>query len=267
MDRDISRKVWNNPFEGSVVGSGILSNNRKSHFHEWYITFWVIIICSDILYWSNITPICDPLTELDLRPNLTFYPIVRAFHRTFTTEDAYSSEHLVLSHFGTCMCSNVETNLSQTCLVPGLISFEHPSLLLFYFDRRTTVAGCIIINFIKKKSASLMRKNYPKRPLGAPRHSCQNSMIFPFVLSLPFQQVHCVICCWVAFTRYRMISLRLVILQATSCCFWIFVWWIWWSYGILRMVLVSEYKRILRIMRYTSKNLFLFSSIFNEMLL
>ena len=28
------------------------------------------------------------------------------------TEDAYSSGHLVLSHFGTCMCSNVETNLS-----------------------------------------------------------------------------------------------------------------------------------------------------------
>ena len=26
--------------------------------------------------------------------------------------DAYSSGHLVLSHFGTCMCSNVETNLS-----------------------------------------------------------------------------------------------------------------------------------------------------------
>ena len=39
--------------------------------------------------------------------------------------------HLVLSHFGTCMCSNVETNLSWTCLVSGLLSFEHPSVLLF----------------------------------------------------------------------------------------------------------------------------------------
>ena len=47
------------------------------------------------------------------------------------TEDAYSSGHLVLSHFGTCMCSNVETNLSWTCLVSGLLNFEHPSVLLF----------------------------------------------------------------------------------------------------------------------------------------
>ena len=46
-------------------------------------------------------------------------------------EDAYSSGHLVLSHYGTCKCSNVETNVSWTCLVSGLLSFEHPSVLLF----------------------------------------------------------------------------------------------------------------------------------------
>ena len=52
------------------------------------------------------------------------------------TEDAYSSGHLalshfvtcmcsnVVSHFGTCMCSNVETNLSWTCLVSGLFEFR-----------------------------------------------------------------------------------------------------------------------------------------------
>ena len=51
------------------------------------------------------------------------------------TEDAYSSGHLVLSHFGTCMCSNVETNLSWTCLVSGLLNFEHPSVLLFCLVR------------------------------------------------------------------------------------------------------------------------------------
>ena len=38
--------------------------------------------------------------------------------------DADSSEHLVLSHFGTCKCFNVETNISLTCLVSGLLSFE-----------------------------------------------------------------------------------------------------------------------------------------------
>ena len=44
---------------------------------------------------------------------------------------AYSSGHLVLSHFGTCKCSNVETNISWTYLVSGLLSFEHSSVLLF----------------------------------------------------------------------------------------------------------------------------------------
>ena len=55
-----------------------------------------------------------------LLPNLTFYLIVHGFHKTYTmyngfgmpTEDAYSSEHLFLSQFGTNICSNVETNLS-----------------------------------------------------------------------------------------------------------------------------------------------------------
>ena len=49
------------------------------------------------------------------------------------TGDTNSSGHLVLSHFGTCKCSYIETklNISWTCLVFGLLSFEHPSLLVF----------------------------------------------------------------------------------------------------------------------------------------
>ena len=40
----------------------------------------------------------------------------------------YLKISLVLAqfHFGTCMCSNVETNLSRTFLVSGPMSFEHP---------------------------------------------------------------------------------------------------------------------------------------------
>ena len=82
-----------------------------------------------------------PLLIWTLLPNLTFYLIVQGFHRTYATgaagmptEDAYSSGHLVLSHFGTCMCSNVETNLSWTCLDSGLLNFEHPSVLLFCLE-------------------------------------------------------------------------------------------------------------------------------------
>ena len=55
------------------------------------------------------------------------------------TGDADSSGHLVLSHFGTCMCSNVETTLSWTCLVSGLLNFEHPSVLLFCFAQLSRI--------------------------------------------------------------------------------------------------------------------------------
>ena len=59
------------------------------------------------------------------------------------TEDAYSSGHLILSHFGTCMSSNIETNLSWTCFVFGFLSFEYPSVLMFCFKREvlTDAAG------------------------------------------------------------------------------------------------------------------------------
>ena len=52
--------------------------------------------------------------------------------------DAYSSRHLVLSHSGTCKCSHVETYLSWTCLVSGLLSFEHPSVLLVLLKTDST---------------------------------------------------------------------------------------------------------------------------------
>ena len=60
------------------------------------------------------------------------------------TGDAYSSRHLVLSHFGTCMCSNVETNLSWTCLVSGLLNFEHHSVLLFCLVEDVVIVEILI---------------------------------------------------------------------------------------------------------------------------
>ena len=51
-----------------------------------------------------------------------------------STADAYSSDHLVLSHFGNCVCSYVETDLSETCF--WTLNFECPSVLLFYFGIR-----------------------------------------------------------------------------------------------------------------------------------
>ena len=73
----------------------------------------------------------DLITEFDFLPNCARFPENICNVCGMPTEDAYSSGHLVLSHFGTCMCSNVETNISWTCLVSGLLNFEHPSVLLF----------------------------------------------------------------------------------------------------------------------------------------
>ena len=73
----------------------------------------------------------DLITEFDFLPNCARFPLNICNGCGMPTEDAYSSGHLVLSHFGTCMCFNVETNLSWTCLVSGLLNFEHPSVLLF----------------------------------------------------------------------------------------------------------------------------------------
>ena len=67
-------------------------------------------------------------------PNCARFPLNICNGCGMQTEDAYSSEHLVLSQFGTCICSNVEANLSWTCLVSGLLNFEHPSVLLFCFQ-------------------------------------------------------------------------------------------------------------------------------------
>ena len=43
------------------------------------------------------------------------------------------TRHLVLCNFGTCICTYIETNLSQTCRFSGLLSLEYPLVLLFYF--------------------------------------------------------------------------------------------------------------------------------------
>ena len=194
----------------------------------------MMTIYSDTLHWSGITPILTLLLILTLLPNLTFYLIVRGFHRTFATGaacqqrtltppdtwscpiwdlqmffcwdhcysilhytslwhlsltwlftdfdviteymfpksicngcgmptgDAYSSGHLVLSHFGTCKCSNVETNISWTCLVSGLLSFEHPSVLLFLlFGDMATIKSTFVLCFLDCRIQSkIIRYNF-----------------------------------------------------------------------------------------------------------
>ena len=44
--------------ESSMVYTGIYSNNMKPPSPEYYMTFWSILHCSNILHWSDITQTC-----------------------------------------------------------------------------------------------------------------------------------------------------------------------------------------------------------------
>ena len=120
-----------------MVGTGILSNNMRPPSPECYMTFWMMTIYSDTLHWSGITPIFDPITDLHLISEFAFSLIASGFHRTFATVAECQQRTLTppdtwsCPTFGTFKCSQVETYISWTCLVSGLFSFEHPSVLLF----------------------------------------------------------------------------------------------------------------------------------------
>ena len=49
-----------------MVDMGILLNIMKSLSPKCYMTFWDMTIYSDTFNWSDITPICELMTDLDL---------------------------------------------------------------------------------------------------------------------------------------------------------------------------------------------------------
>ena len=124
----------------------------------------MMTIYSDTLHWWGITPVFDPITDLDLitdfdlLPNCDRVPSNICNGCDMPTEDAYSSGHLVLSHFGTCKCSNADTYLSWTCLDSGLLCFEHPSVLLF--------SALLYFVWIGITDDSVTRINFPKYTYG-----------------------------------------------------------------------------------------------------
>ena len=54
--------------------SKLPSANFKSPSPECYTTFFMMTIYSDTLYWSGITPIFDPITDLDLITEFDLLP-------------------------------------------------------------------------------------------------------------------------------------------------------------------------------------------------
>ena len=120
---------WNRPSGSFMVDMGISSNIMKSPSPKCYMTFWDMTIYNDTLNRSDITPICELITELDLIPILTLLPNFGGFHRTLQRVRIANRGRLLLRtpgpvQFGTCICSNVETILFWTCHVYGPFEFR-----------------------------------------------------------------------------------------------------------------------------------------------
>ena len=74
----MSWNVWNRPSESFMVDMGISSNIMKSPSPKCYMTFWDMTIYNDTLNWSDITPICELITELDF---ITDFDLITKFWR------------------------------------------------------------------------------------------------------------------------------------------------------------------------------------------
>ena len=61
-----------------MVDMGISSNIMKSPSPKCYMTFWDMTVYNDTLNWSGITPICEPITELDF---ITDFELITKFWR------------------------------------------------------------------------------------------------------------------------------------------------------------------------------------------
>ena len=61
-----------------MVDMGISSNIMKSPSPKCYMTFWDMTVYSDTLNWSDITPICELITELDFN---TDFDLITEFWR------------------------------------------------------------------------------------------------------------------------------------------------------------------------------------------
>ena len=77
-DRDMSWTVWNRPSGSLMVDMGISSNIMKSPSPKFYMTFWDMTIYNDTLNWSDITPICELITELHFN---TDFDLITEFWR------------------------------------------------------------------------------------------------------------------------------------------------------------------------------------------
>ena len=101
----------------------------------------------------------------------------------YPTEDAYSSGHLVLSHLGLAFVLMLRPFFPELVMSTDLLSFEHPSVLLFCFLRVVCPEGDVTFHLASKVYA---KELYSIRKFIRSRmHQFilfQNYMVIPLVL-------------------------------------------------------------------------------------
>ena len=140
-DRDMSWNVWNRPSGSFMVDMGISSNIMKSPSPKCYMTFWDMIIYNDTtLNWSDITPICELITELvqDIITDFALLPIFGGFHWTLQRVRLANRGRLLLRTPGPVpFVLMLRPLFPELVMSTDLLSFEHPSVLLFCLINRT----------------------------------------------------------------------------------------------------------------------------------
>ena len=124
------------------IGYFEINVDWKSDYLELLLSVqWHPLLMRD---YTNFWPFTDVdfIPEFDFLPNCVRFPLNICNECGMPTEDAYYSGHLALSHFGTCICSNVETNLSWTCLVSDFRVSHIPRYFCFAFE--SSVKGRVI---------------------------------------------------------------------------------------------------------------------------
>ena len=102
LEQGYVKNVWDRLLGSSMIGTGILWKNMRFPSPECYTTLWMMTIYSDTLHWSGITPIFDPITDLDLITEFDFYLIARGFHRTFATGPSCQQRTFTPPHNWSC---------------------------------------------------------------------------------------------------------------------------------------------------------------------
>ena len=126
-----------------MVDVGISSDIMESPSPKCYMAFWDMTICSDTLNWSDITPICELITELDL---ITYFDLVTKFRRfPWSIATGAASQQRTLAALGAWLAFVLMLRpfLPELVMSTNLSSFEHPSVLLYCSIKTRKVFICL----------------------------------------------------------------------------------------------------------------------------